>query len=189
MSHLVNTIYKELSGQQFDVVREMFTNSILFPKSAVRTDTLHRLGADLFKQNNPNAHNQENILPETQGKRLRVEDAFGDKFNVDGLIKDDGVVTGIMLAKLSVQSINKNLKNFRNGIVGELHRYLGNIKNKDNTIYLFNLSPRNTFVLDKNTGKFKNEALPQSFRENSILEMIAPRWLIQALISYITSKK
>ena len=97
-----------MSGQQFDVVREMFTNSILFPKSAVRTDTLHRLGADLFKQNNPNAHNQE-FLPETQGKR-RVLKTLGDKFNVDGLIKDDGVVTGIMLAKLSVQSINKNLK-------------------------------------------------------------------------------
>ncbi|HVI39469.1 MAG TPA: hypothetical protein VM577_02320 [Anaerovoracaceae bacterium] len=151
-------------------------------RSVSKTDTLHKDTAeivtdmfggfsDTFRQHFSFVVEKEAVDSKKTSKITKIKDIKNKKFNVDIILeKTDGSdnIHSVFLVKAPLTSLNKNLDNSANSVIGEANRFFGNPENADYQLVFINFIPKNTFVVNKKTGLTKEQV--NYFGLNTVME-------------------
>lgn len=95
----------------------------------------------------------------TTNKIADIQDMYGQKFNVDLLMRKGDKVNAVFLLKAPLTSINKNRYNYIGNLMGEVCRFYGNEENLNTELVFVNFVPKYNFMVEgdnckKETTKF-----------------------------------
>lgn len=139
-----------------------------FKRSSRKTDILHECIREVLIDSLGSYMDQFNklfeLIAETansdNGKTAKIDsvrDIFGQKFNVDMMLKRMDIPHTGYLAKCALNTINKNRYNYGSGQIGEIFRFFGGDANINMDLVFFNITPKITFNKSKGTSTLKKE--------------------------------
>lgn len=121
-------------------------------RSNGKTNLLHESFINLIKEDLVDFNNLV-FKVENNGVRIKdILDIHNKVFNVDAIIKSLSN-DFVFLMKAPISSINKNIYNYNNGLIGEIIRFYGNKNNINKKLIFVNVVPNNTFRTVPKTKK------------------------------------
>ena len=121
-------------------------------RSSGKTNLLHESFINLIKEELIDFNNLV-FKVENNGVRIKdILDIHNKVFNVDAIIKSLSN-DFVFLMKAPISSINKNIYNYNNGLIGEIIRFYGNKNNINKKLIFINVVPNNTFRTVPKTQK------------------------------------